>query len=863
MKKTHDALRSICTDYEESINASQQEASTIPITTVKSSEMLSSAVSPQSVIVSPTEAMSVTVALQWAADNNHPKFEYLHHLARALLSAKTELSDLDKVGQVSSTFIKLDEITSTSVAILNAYKETLPIEPVGRLHLERLEMTPVGIERGELVYSVPLTPKETVNISHREWSEKTEGFENIVQDEFEGFSEKGVAEKVDVSQAAESQSRHATALNTSQSLSSTNQFTTLSSSFGYSATSDSEQSRKDSFNHSSLITSKAATRTHKDHKFSFKVSSVAGAEDLSVRVIQNQSDNPVRVDYYQMMRKWKIKLIRYGLRMTYDIVIPGPGSDLIQKIMQLDALNAEINTPYEFTLPISAVTRNTYKDLAAKYGAEVDRPPDDPSPILRHKEFKISKDDADGWIPDAFDFEVDADNQVVSATFSANIPSIHTHAQYHQLTLSGVGDIMILDGNGNVITDLTPAAIPELVGKNGKLAVQYMYIGLDVFTTKLIVELKLKDSALQAWQLKAWNQIQQADFEAFTRNIKFLESQRDALNAEIGAFDSLTLRQMEREAIMKGVLRWLFGPTFELVPSDIQSLFSPANPDSPTAVSLNPNAPQFQYDDNWLKVLEFGEFIKYIHNAIEWENVLYFMYPYFWDSPKNWKYKLFLNHPDPLHRMFLRAGAARVVLTIRPGFEEGFSQLMDTGAFQTTPKHPYVTIAQEIQNFAKTNYPGIPPANPDTSARPQLFWEQRMAWRDMQYLVQLLLAYHDDHGAYPSTDQGPGALQPYIDAVNTENSKLGNPTYQNLPLTDPWKHPYSYKCPGNTGDYDLVSYGADGKPDTKPGGTDINADIWANVDGSVIATWFEYTPTSALDLSVTPNLPVTSLIDMA
>jgi hypothetical protein len=58
--------------------------------------------------------------------------------------------------------------------------------------------------------------------------------------------------------------------------------------------------------------------------------------------------------------------------------------------------------------------------------------------------------------------------------------------------------------------------------------------------------------------------------------------------------------------------------------------------------------------------MERGEFIKYVHNAIEWENVLYFTYPYFWDDNKLWDLKKFLFHPDPTHRTFLRSGAAQV-----------------------------------------------------------------------------------------------------------------------------------------------------------------------------------------------------------
>lgn len=211
--------------------------------------------------------------------------------------------------------------------------------------------------------------------------------------------------------------------------------------------------------------------------------------------------------------------------------------------------------------------------------------------------------------------------------------------------------------------------------------------------------------------------------------------------------------------------------------------------------------------------------------------------------------------------MFLRSGAARVVLTIREGYGDSFTALMESGAMQTipylnTPDHPYRKISDEIRSAAMTNYPGIPPANPATNVRPLLYPEQTRTWQDMQYLIQLLEAYRADSadGTYPTTAEGIAALKPKMNKVNAANDLIGWPSYQTLPTKDFWDNDFVYKCPGDTGEYDLVSYGADGKPDAAPGGRDKNTDIWANAEGSVIATWFEYTPTSALDVQMTMNL---------
>ena len=220
---------------------------------------------------------------------------------------------------------------------------------------------------------------------------------------------------------------------------------------------------------------------------------------------------------------------------------------------------------------------------------------------------------------------------------------------------------------------------------------------------------------IEQWRYNTWNAIRNAAEEAFNKEKDKLRERRAKLAEEIAGQDALTLRKMEREEIMKGVLRWLFGPTFVFQPADIRLILSSLDPKDPFL--RDPFDSSFECtltNDDWRRIMVFGEFIKYIHNAIEWENVIFFTYPYFWDEV-NWEKKLFLDHPDSRHRDFLRASTARVVLTIRPGFEKSFAEMVERGNFgqQLPANHPYVTIAEQIQNEALTNFPGIPPANPE------------------------------------------------------------------------------------------------------------------------------------------------------
>src|SRR4029079_3464169 len=80
------------------------------------------------------------------------------------------------------------------------------------------EMYPAGIERGELVGTVPMAPKETVAVATKEWAVTTQELETIVTGSLEEVSEKGVTEKNELTQSTETQTQHASQLNLNASV---------------------------------------------------------------------------------------------------------------------------------------------------------------------------------------------------------------------------------------------------------------------------------------------------------------------------------------------------------------------------------------------------------------------------------------------------------------------------------------------------------------------------------------------------------------------------------------------------------------------------------------------------------------------
>lgn len=84
-------------------------------------------------------------------------------------------------------------------------------------------------------------------------------------------------------------------------------------------------------------------------------------------------------------------------------------------------------------------------------------------------------------------------------------------------------------------------------------------------------------------------------------------------------------------------------------------------------------------------------------------------------------------------------------------------------------------------------------------------------------LSKALFQYRLDVGHYPSTEQGLVALvqQP------ANETKWDGPYLSKAVPLDPWGAPYVFTMPGEHGDFDLLSYGKDGKP----GGEGEAADI--------------------------------------
>lgn len=84
--------------------------------------------------------------------------------------------------------------------------------------------------------------------------------------------------------------------------------------------------------------------------------------------------------------------------------------------------------------------------------------------------------------------------------------------------------------------------------------------------------------------------------------------------------------------------------------------------------------------------------------------------------------------------------------------------------------------------------------------------EVQVARAQIDALEKAVDQYRLDNRRYPTSEEGLAAIQPYLKKT--------------LP-NDPWGRAYLYRVPGERAEYEVFSYGRDGKP----GGTGEDADI--------------------------------------
>jgi hypothetical protein len=525
------------------------------------------------------------------------------------------------------------------------------------------------------------------------------------------------------------------------------------------------------------------------------------------------------------MRRWDVRLYRYGLRLTYDLVVPEPAATMRKAYVELEALRAR-QKPFTFPVKHTGIDRNTYVGLADQYQASVPPYPRDPEPLKPSK----SQDSGGGWQYVDVEFVVPDRAEVTEIYLDAQVgdlpgPNINfgVKGAVSQPGWNGEPNALFVYGAKLLLGDGTPF----LARATGPQKVVVFTHHADETFVQLMVHLRTTDTAIEQWRNEVWNALYNAAQTAYYAEQQDLAGRIAALEARLAGVDTLTLRREENDEIMKSVLQYFVGSGFDFMPKAVTDLFELAMIDTSHGTAFE-GATAGAQAIQWAPVRQFEEMVRFVNQAVEWENVVTFLYSYFWDIPDSWDFIRGLRHPDATRQAFLRAGSARVVLTVRKGWEARWIRFTQDGVIDAEESdgggNPYMTIAREIAAYDDRNYPGVPPANPGRSA---------VRLQDTVYTT-----------AAETVAAGAGPV--IITVADSAGFVAGLPVV--LDADDEHRRQESTR---------VVSI---------PDGTHLEVDGLAHAHeapfavlqpgekGALIAEWHEYTPSAGTDIALTSNL---------
>jgi hypothetical protein len=385
--------------------------------------------------------------------------------------------------------------------------------------------------------------------------------------------------------------------------------------------------------------------------------------------------------YYQWLDKvLQAQVYNYGKRLLFDVTVPEPATNFI--LAQTAATNVAqaLEKPPPFTLSAPEIDEANYPIWAKLYDATGLEPP--PSPlrtVVKAINGVFAQDGHES--SDSAVLAIDEGYRAKYVSFVKDAVVTEPDRQWRVFVGSTWFDAITAD------------QYRDMAGEVGSVGYAYDAHNINVMSASIEIFCERTERAFEAWQLKVHAAITQAYLAKVQSYEEALAQARAAAGTVVaGRNPEFNLRLVKNE-LRKQCLTLITGQQFDAFGALELSTEGYAQP------NLARTAAQMPY-------------VRFFEQAFEWEHIVYFFYPYFWGWKGGWKNRMLLDDVDPPFGDFLRAGAARVVFPVRPGFEAAVIHYLESpegeiwngGAPPDISGSMYVPIVQEIEEA--TGAPG-------------------------------------------------------------------------------------------------------------------------------------------------------------
>lgn len=422
--------------------------------------------------------------------------------------------------------------------------------------------------------------------------------------------------------------------------------------------------------------------------------------------IQNTTAKTTVGIYRWLQEIHYVELVRYPNRFILEFEVPEPGAWLRWALQNRPTTGWDNPDPGPFRaagaaadLAVSDITPANYLQLGQQWRVRGLQPPPASSIILS---VKVASDPpSDG--SNTGTYVITDDSLSIPDGYSADSWSAQIASWQKQ---SDAPDAHIAVTVGATVSEMQGPALgaieQEIVGPmpngpfdaggltSGAVPIAVLaHTNLEGLTVVVNVTCNLTSQGMTQWQQNAYDQLA----GAYQTLLNAFQQERDARNQQAGGVFDLTgppelNQQRAVNELRRAVVSALLGQEPPLA-DDVVADPNSGEPDTP---------PQIFPDTDTIQFFE---------QSLEWSNIVYICYPYYWGRRNQWVIDVNTASADPVFDQFLSAGSARVCVSVRPGFENLMLYYLYTGQIWggTQPPAPndpnYLSIAEEIQSLQK------------------------------------------------------------------------------------------------------------------------------------------------------------------
>ncbi|PCJ91298.1 MAG: hypothetical protein COA50_16565 [Flavobacteriaceae bacterium] len=374
--------------------------------------------------------------------------------------------------------------------------------------------------------------------------------------------------------------------------------------------------------------------------------------------------------YQYLERVSRAKIFSYGERDLYDILVPEPAALIWNLATSSGGAEDEIDPPdHNLFNSLTLDNIELKMEKIIKAFKVVSFPAALPSPILIEEGF--SKTDPSGSTKNVYTKNVKVRIKEGYAVDKVTVKGFVENEQSdnHPSGSFTIGTKLVNweTGKGGGKIGISPLTFspPQLGPDLGIAITAENFNGIGGIIT---IELSLTDERSREWQFEAYSRVAER-YEQMKRDYDLAVIRAEATQPEeeidLPSGARRRLKKMARNELQRAAIGIMRNRPvdYDLI-NDVaaQSLLFPTT------------------DIPRLKAKEAE--IQFLQQAFEWEHLSWVLYPYFWgrrEGTPGWKNTVVQDHPDPDFAAFLNAGAARLQISVRPGFQDLVKHFMETG----------------------------------------------------------------------------------------------------------------------------------------------------------------------------------------